>query len=284
MTALDRCQFQAAAADIKHGEALVTQVKITQGRLGSQGRLFLTGDNTDLHAEDILPLLDQGWSIGGVAHRAGGHNFQGRHLEAVHQLAHAQQCLAGALGTLLDSISTVISTPTFTGTAHSAVYDGPEDGTNLNFYYQFANTGGEGLTSLDAIARMSAGGFSDWATDVSQSSDAFGSFVAGTVAANTVDRGTGVLGFNFTPGGVLPGQSTNIIEVRTDATDYTSNWMAVIDGTAGFAPAFAPTAAIPEPETYALMLAGLGLLGFVGRRRMNRDKPANEADGKPADA
>ena len=30
---------------------------------------------------------------------------------------------------------------------------------------------------------------------------------------------------------------------------------------------FAPVAAIPEPETYALMLAGLGVIGFTARRR-----------------
>ena len=32
-------------------------------------------------------------------------------------------------------------------------------------------------------------------------------------------------------------------------------------------PASAPIPAIPEPETYAMMLAGLSLLGFVARRR-----------------
>ena len=29
----------------------------------------------------------------------------------------------------------------------------------------------------------------------------------------------------------------------------------------------APVVSVPEPETYALMFAGLGLLGFVARRR-----------------
>jgi hypothetical protein len=32
----------------------------------------------------------------------------------------------------------------------------------------------------------------------------------------------------------------------------------------------ANTAPVPEPESYAMMLAGLGLLGFVGKRRMTR--------------
>jgi len=40
---------------------------------------------------------------------------------------------------------------------------------------------------------------------------------------------------------------------------------------ADFAPeANVQIAAVPEPETYALMLAGLGAMGFVGRRRGHR--------------
>ncbi len=31
---------------------------------------------------------------------------------------------------------------------------------------------------------------------------------------------------------------------------------------------------VPEPETYAMMLAGLGLLGFIARRRMRNDNTA----------
>lgn len=32
----------------------------------------------------------------------------------------------------------------------------------------------------------------------------------------------------------------------------------------------ANTAPVPEPETYAMMLAGLGMIGFIGRRRLTK--------------
>ena len=40
----------------------------------------------------------------------------------------------------------------------------------------------------------------------------------------------------------------------------------------GGTPTFLPyVAAVPEPETYAMMLAGLGLLGFMARRRKQKE-------------
>jgi len=30
---------------------------------------------------------------------------------------------------------------------------------------------------------------------------------------------------------------------------------------------YTSVSAVPEPETYAMLLAGLGMLGFVGKRR-----------------
>lgn len=55
------------------------------------------------------------------------------------------------------------------------------------------------------------------------------------------------------------GASTNWLLAYEDGSDWDYNDMAV--------KVESITAAIPEPETYALMLAGLGAVGFISRRR-----------------
>ena len=51
---------------------------------------------------------------------------------------------------------------------------------------------------------------------------------------------------------------------------YTNSYVHVQGGPNGGSAKYTPImSAIPEPETYAMMLAGLGLLGFTARRRKN---------------
>lgn len=216
----------------------------------------------------------------------------------------------GNLGTLLQFVSKDIATASFAGEARAAVYDGPEAGVNLDFYYQFTNHGG----SNDAIARIAAGGFGDTSVNVFQSAGPWGGFVEGTAPAGTVEMSNdGTIAFNF-GSGIASGLTSWIMQVRTGATSFVAGSMGIIDGTATVAPAFTPVFGgslpgsggtgggstdggtggstgggigggtgggiggglppveqIPEPETYALMLAGLGLLGIVARRRSRRN-------------
>ncbi len=62
--------------------------------------------------------------------------------------------------------------------------------------------------------------------------------------------------------------------VLTDAKDINENgWIvgSASNSRLGISShAFLMTAAVPEPETYAMMLMGLGLMGFVARRRKNQ--------------
>ena len=79
----------------------------------------------------------------------------------------------------------------------------------------------------------------------------------GTVSGAT-GGSTSALTFN---GGAAPGRyKLNVAGTRTGT--YGS-----YAGNIGIAPV--NVSAIPEPETYAMMLAGLGLLGFSARRRIN---------------
>jgi len=64
---------------------------------------------------------------------------------------------------------------------------------------------------------------------------------------------------------------SSFTSVSLAAGDYYYKALAPVGGSAGSMYSFeSSVSAVPEPETYAMMLAGLGMLGFVARRRMDR--------------
>jgi len=71
--------------------------------------------------------------------------------------------------------------------------------------------------------------------------------------------------------GTLPGYGWALLPYTPDGTNGLDFYTQ--EGSSVFTPGPVLTveiAPVPEPETYAMMLAGLGLLGFVARRRANR--------------
>ncbi len=86
--------------------------------------------------------------------------------------------------------------------------------------------------------------------------------------------GTGYGGLPFgnpnASGTLLPATTYNL---QITGTTLNGPWpYAQYGGHLNLVPtAMAPTTPIPEPETYAMMLAGLGLMGLVARRRKQKD-------------
>lgn len=174
-------------------------------------------------------------------------------------------------GTLFASLVTPFSFATTAGTTSgtltSAVFQ--ESTGTLDFYYQVANSAG----SATALSRESDTSFVGFTTFTGYRTDAVVAFVVGTVAPVSADRNAagGLMGFNFFPAKILPGLTSDILVISTDATLFAAGNAAVIDGGTQTVAAFEPTgtpATVPEPGT--LLLIGAGLLAAPFFRRMWR--------------
>lgn len=161
------------------------------------------------------------------------------------------------------------------GTLVAGVFRDPNNifGANdLSFLYQVTNSSG----SIDPVGRETDINFTGWMTDVGDRSDGAilgGPWVNGTVAPQTVDRSlTGdTVGFTFSAPvllPVLPGQTSWVLEIQTNATNFTQGKANIIDGGVTTVNAFQPSAGVPEPTTM-LMLGG-GLIALAGFRRFRK--------------
>jgi len=210
-----------------------------------------------------------GFLVGGTAVAAPASISAGATLDNSSGQLFVNDSLANIITS--ESNSFLSNTGSFSGEVYSYVTVGdtnnPYGAGALTFSYFFHND----ATSTDSIERASFTGFGNYDTTV-----AYTTYYTDTPFQRVTRSTSGfgdVIGADYSNllggGGIAPGTSFDPaafgqLVVYTNATAYGQGVASFIDGGVDTAAVFAP---IPEPESYAMLLAGLALLGFVARRR-----------------
>ena len=175
----------------------------------------------------------------------------------------------------LQNRTLTIGATTLDATFRSAVYDA--GGGNLDFLYQVTNNS----RSTTGIEELSFGNFTDFTVlGAWQQLRSFGVFTTGVEEADSAERNFSgdALGVAFDTNLFTdvnagrsqllnPGETSAIFQFRVAATNFTVGTFTAQDGIAVTALGYSPTAAIPEPASWALMILGFGGAGAMIRHR-----------------
>jgi hypothetical protein len=154
---------------------------------------------------------------------------------------------------------------TLSGTVQSRVVR--EDGTGtLDFYWRITSND----SSAGNIGSFRIGNFMTPSYDADYRTDSLGN--TAPTDAYLFGGSAGDVNFNFTGAnqrGLAPANSSYFIFLHTNATNYSTS--AVYDltnvGQTQISSLYATFAPVPEPQSIALMLVGLGAVSLLVRRR-----------------
>jgi hypothetical protein len=132
-----------------------------------------------------------------------------------------------ANGTLFNSSTDPFLNAAFDGSYTNAVYE--ESGGTLDFYYQVTLAS----DSTDGITDIVASGFQNALADMGYRSDGGslgGYLVNGSVVPTSVTRGASGDSIDWDVVGLNPGDTSTVLEVHTNATDYAHGTVEITNG------------------------------------------------------
>lgn len=127
-------------------------------------------------------------------------------------------------------------------------------GANVNLLFNAVEPGGNGLNVTDVTLKFYNG-------------DTVIAAIDGSFSLASTLPGNGSAGFLISVDAAQQNYLNTSVFSQAGASAFRIALESTITGVAGGPESFSAISAIPEPETYAMLVAGLGLMGWVGRRR-----------------